>query len=90
MELPSNTEVTKDEMTIRIDENVLWLEISVNYVMRMNVFDGKKLSRCIRRRRMIEMIGAYEFRHVESNRFHVEYLRCLQCLQITSREVLLL
>jgi hypothetical protein len=30
-------------MSIRVDKNVLWLDISVDYVMSVDVFDGKEL-----------------------------------------------
>jgi hypothetical protein len=42
LELACDTKVAKYNMAIRIDENVLWFNISVDDVMSMDMFDGKK------------------------------------------------
>jgi hypothetical protein len=48
VKLARDTKVAKYNMAIRIDENVLWFNISVNDVMSMDIFDGKKLSNRVR------------------------------------------
>jgi hypothetical protein len=48
LELARNTKVAKYNMAIRIDENVLWFDISVNDVMSVDMFYGKKLNSRVR------------------------------------------
>jgi hypothetical protein len=90
LETPRDTKVAKYNMAIRVNENVLWLKISVNDVMVMNVFDGKKLNNRVRGTyKWLRTTWTYKFRHVETYCFYVEYLRYLQLLQITPRKILL-
>lgn len=42
---PGDTEVSKNNVSVRVDKHVLGLNISMYNVVRMNVLDSKKLYR---------------------------------------------
>lgn len=45
---PGNTEVTEYDVTIGVDEDVLWLKVSMDDVVGVNMLDGKKLGGGVR------------------------------------------
>jgi hypothetical protein len=44
VEEPGHTEVAENNMSICVNENILWLDVSVYDIAGMNVLDGKELN----------------------------------------------
>jgi hypothetical protein len=59
-------------MTIRVDEDVILLYVSVYDIMGVNMLDSKKLRCGLEEVELFTRRRAYKFCHVESYCFHVK------------------
>jgi hypothetical protein len=69
---PGNTKVAKNDVTVRVNKDVLLLYVSVYDIMGMNVLDSKKLRCGLEEAESLTRRRAYKFCHVESYCFHVK------------------
>ena len=59
-EQPGNTEVAENNVSIRVNKDVLGLDISMYDIVSMDVLDSKKLHRWIRRGQVIDLTGGLQ------------------------------
>lgn len=69
---PGNTKVAENNVTVRVDKDVILLYVSVYDIMGVNMLDSKKLRCGLEEVKLFTRRRAHKFCHVESYCFHIK------------------